>query len=208
MHGRTYSTRLALSFVIVTQGWLMGQADQSRLPIDFPPLVDHAAAPAGLPSLAARLGLPRSTFGFPQLARAAAIVFSGTVSGVARHPAGHGNAVATVAITFRVETAIRGVSQGESLTISEWIGLWSGAQRYRVGERVLLFLYGPSKLGLTSCVGGDLGRFRMDFGGRVMLSSAQLSAFREDPVLGGKSRASLSDFAWAVRRASEEESVP
>ena len=207
MHGRKYSTLLALSFVILTQGRLLGQADESRFSQDFPPLVDHAIPMPGRPTLPAQPPLPRSTFGFPQLARAAGMVFSGTVTGVVRHPAGHGNAVETVAVTFRVENAIRGASPGASLTISEWIGLWSGGQRYRMGERVLLFLYGPSKLGLTSCVGGGLGHFRIDSGGRVMLSAAQLSAFREDPVLGGKSRAPLSDFAWAVRRASEEEAV-
>ena len=80
-----------------------------------------------------------------------------------------------------------------------------GGQRYRVGERVLLFLYPPSKLGLTSCVGGRMGRFTVDPWGRVLLSAQHLSAFRADPVLGGKSRVRFSDFALAVRRASEEE---
>ena len=80
--------------------------------------------------------------------------------------------------------------------------LWSGAQRYRVGERVLLFLYPPSKLGLTSCVGGAVGRFTIDPRGRVLLSAQHLSAFRTDPVLGGKSRVTFIDFAMAVQRSS------
>jgi hypothetical protein len=67
------------------------------------------------------------------------------------------------------------------------------------------FLYPPSKLGLTSSVGGEMGRFTLDPWGRIVLSAEHFSAFRADPVLGGKSRASLSDFALAVRRASQEE---
>jgi hypothetical protein len=70
---------------------------------------------------------------------------------------------------------------------------------------VLLFLYPPSKLGLTSSVAGEMGRFTVDLWGHVLLSAQHLSAFRADPLLGGKSRLTLSDFAMAVRRASEEE---
>jgi hypothetical protein len=110
-----------------------------------------------------------------------------------------------VAITFHVENALRGATPGENLTVTQWIGLWTGGQRYRVGEHLLLFLYPASKLGLTSCVAGETGRFSIDAWGRVVLSAQHLSAFRTDPVLGGKSRVRLSDFALAVRRASAEE---
>jgi hypothetical protein len=139
------------------------------------------------------------------MVRAAGTIFSGTVTSIARRPANHGQAVETVAITFHVENAIRGATPGEDLTISQWIGLWSGGQRYRVGERVLLFLYPPSKLGLTSCVAGAMGRFTIDARGRILLSAQHLSAFRADPVLGGRSRVRFSDFALAVRHAGEEE---
>jgi hypothetical protein len=139
------------------------------------------------------------------MARAAGTIFSGTVVSIARRPASRGQTVETVAITFHIGNAIRGVTPGEDLTISQWIGLWSGGQRYRVGERVLLFLYPPSKLGLTSSVAGPVGRFTIDPWGRVLLSAEHLSAFRTDPVLGGKSRVRFSDFARAVQRASEEE---
>jgi len=108
-------------------------------------------------------------------------------------------------VTFHIESGLRGATAGRNLTINEWIGLWSSGQRYAVGERVLLFLYPKCKLGLTSCVGGPLGRFEIDRTGRVTLTAQQLSAFRKDPVVGGKSRARLSDFALAVRHAGEEE---
>ena len=50
-----------------------------------------------------------------------------------------------------------------------------------------------------------MGRFTIDPLGRVLLSAQHLSAFQADPVLGGKSRVSFSDFALAVQRAGEEE---
>jgi len=145
------------------------------------------------------------TSSLPPFARAAGTIFSGTVTRIERRAGHAGQTVATVIITFHVENAIRGASSGQDLTISQWIGLWTSGQRYRVGERVLLFLYPNSKLGLTSWVGGTMGRFAMDASGGVLLNSQQLSAFRRDPVLGGRSRVRVSDFALAVRRASEEE---
>jgi hypothetical protein len=129
------------------------------------------------------------------------------VTSISRKHAANQQALDTVAITFHVENAIRGTIPGQTLAITQWTGLWTSGQRYHVGERVLLFLYPPSKLGLTSCVGASLGRFRVDTMGRVLLSGQQLSVFLKDPVLGGKSRLRFSDFAWAVRQASEEEWV-
>ncbi|HJW99948.1 MAG TPA: hypothetical protein VJ453_07295 [Terriglobales bacterium] len=142
---------------------------------------------------------------FPDLVRAAGMIFSATVKAIERRPAMAGQSVATVAITLHVEQGVRGVKSGEDVIISQWIGLWSGGQRYRVGEHVLLFLYPRSKLGLTSCVGGTLGRFNMDAWGRVMLSGQHLTAFQKNPVMGGRSRVRFSDFALAVRHAGEEE---
>lgn len=149
---------------------------------------------------------PPGEFGLRHLTRAAGMIFTGTVTGISRKRAASNQALDIVAITFHIENAIRGVTPGETLTITQWMGLWSSGQRYRLGERVFLFLYPPSKLGLTSCVNAPLGRFRVDAAGRVLLSTQQLSAFLKDPVLGGKSRLRFSDFALAVRQASEEES--
>jgi hypothetical protein len=144
-------------------------------------------------------------FGFPQFVRAAGTIFSGTVTKIERRPATAGQSVETVTVTFRIENALRGATPGQDLTITQWMGLWSSGQRYRVGERVLLFLYPASKLGLTSCVGGALGRFAVDRSGWVLLTAQHVAAFGRDPVLGGKSRARFGDFAWAVRQAGEEE---
>lgn len=147
---------------------------------------------------------PRGT-SFHQFARAAGIIFSGTVTQIDRRGPKVGQWVETVAVTFHVENSIRGTAPGRQLTITQWIGLWSSGQRYRVGERVLLFLYPKSKLGLTSWVGGPLGHFAIDRTGQVLLTPQHLTAFQRDPVLGGKSHARFSDFALAVRQAHEEE---
>jgi hypothetical protein len=172
-----------------------------RLPVDPPSarLPVRTVLPPRVP-----ITLP-GVFGFPAFSRAAGMIFSGTVAKIERRPARRGQSVETVAVTFHIESALRGATAGRSLTINQWIGLWSSGQRYAIGERVLLFLYPKSKLGLTSCVGGPMGRFEIDRTGRVALTAQQLSAFRKDPVVGGKSRARLSDFALAVTHAGEEE---
>jgi len=198
--------------------WLVGQAGRGNATAPVAPdlaldsvlglrrEVPPPRQPAGSSSSSLRFPVASPGLsGFPQLVRASGMIFSGTVTGIERRPATLGQAVETVAITFHIENAIRGATPGESLTISQWIGLWSSGQRYRAGERVLLFLYPNSKLGLTSCVGGALGRLAIDPGGRVLLTAHHLAAFRRDAVLGGKSRLRLSDFALAVSRAAEEE---
>jgi hypothetical protein len=76
-------------------------------------------------------------------------IFDGTVLSVQSAP-DDANGLATVQITFRVEQAIRGTRAGQILTIREWAGLWNSGERYHAGERLLLFLYSPSSLGLTS----------------------------------------------------------
>lgn len=213
MYGRSCRCLLAISLLILAPAWVRGQSGRLDSAPDFaiplPPEVFRPRDVVPLPALP-RAPLippvaPPGTIGFPLLVRAAGTIFSGTVKAIARHTASQGEAVETVAITFHIENAIRGATPGEDLTIAQWIGLWSGGQRYRVGERVLLFLYPASKLGLTSCVGGAMGRFAIDPWGRVLFSAQHLSAFRSDPVLGGRSRVNFSDLALAVRRANEEE---
>jgi hypothetical protein len=99
----------------------------------------------------------------------------------------------STAVTFQVEHAIRGAVAGQRLTIYEWAGLWRNGERYRVGEQVLLFLYSPSRLGLTSPVAGIMGRFAMDSRGRVVMSALHMAMLGSDPVFAGQSWAGL---AW------------
>ena len=113
-----------------------------------------------------------------RITRDAEMVFSGVVTQVQRSA----NATGTTQITFRVESAIRGVRRGQTVTIKEWGGLWNNGERYVTGERVLLFLYPKSKLGLTSPVGGKLGRYAVDPAGRVLIGSPQMIGPRPVPL--------------------------
>jgi hypothetical protein len=189
-----------------------------RPPLPLPRLPPPSAPlPLPLP-----VGGPRRTpvlpvtVGLPQIVRAAGIIFSGQVTSVGRadsflegaevhaaSPSGQ-SAVATL-VTFKVEHALRGATTGQSLTIREWAGLWTARERYRVGERVLLFLYSPSKLGLTSSVSGLMGRFAIDSQGKIVMNEQNLSVVAADPVIGGKNRVPYADFLHAIRRASGEE---
>jgi hypothetical protein len=208
MYGSHPLCLLAIPMLILAPVMLNCQSDRRIVSPEFErPLSPRIVQPPAVDSFRPLFPTttPPRTVGFPLIARAAGTIFSGTVIAVARRPANHRQSLETVVITFHIENAIRGATPGQDLTISQWIGLWSGGQRYRVGERVLLFLYPPSKLGLTSSVGGDMGRFSVDLWGRVLLSAQHLSAFRADPVLGGKSRVTLSDLAMAVRQATLEE---
>ncbi len=201
MYGR--SMRLLVAALLVLPPLLCGQTGGAHPDTRFAPTPAGEISRPFRPPLAPVI--PPQTFGLVQMVKAAGVIFSGRVTAIGHHPATTAHAVETVNITFHVEHAIRGATPGDNLTISEWMGLWTNGQRYRVGERLLLFLYPASTLGLTSCVGGPLGRLAFDPWGRVSLSAQQISAFRRDPVLGGRSRVSFSDFALAVRQAHGEE---
>jgi len=206
MHGRNCLGLLALSLLVLSPGFLHGQSNApdrtGGRDSAFQSTQLGNALPFVGPNGPFRFRGGRSgMFSFNQLTRAAGTIFSGTVTAVARRPASTSQPIETVSITFHVERALRGAIPGEDLTISQWMGIWSSGQRYRVGDRVLLFLYPPSKLGLTSCVGSGLGRFSLDSRGRVLLTAQHLIAFRTDPVLGGRTSVTFSDFSLAVESA-------
>jgi hypothetical protein len=98
-------------------------------------------------------------------------IFSGTVLQVEHHNSGLSSALATTRIVFRVDEAIRNVRRGQTVEINEWAGLWQSGERYHPGERVLLFFYPPSKLGLTSPVGNRAGRFAVNRIGSVTVTA-------------------------------------
>jgi hypothetical protein len=118
-----------------------------------------------------RIPVAPSPIGLPQITGAAGIIFSGRVTFVGRSggrfTSAPGQTTASTMVTFQVEHALRGTTTGQNLTIHEWAGLWNTREHYRVGERVLLFLYPPSRLGLTSPVSGSMGRFAIDPQGRI-----------------------------------------
>jgi len=141
---------------------------------------------------------------FQQLVRAAEIIFSGRVIFIGLAASADRPDPSSTTVTFRVEHAIRGTSTGRNLTIHEWAGLWTSGERYRVGERVLLFLYSPGKLGLTSPVAGAMGRFAMDSQGQILMSALHVANLAADPILGGKTVVPYAEFVLAVRRSSGE----
>jgi len=143
-----------------------------------------------------------------QLSRNSGYIFVGTVKSVARVEPMSQSGVATVRITFHVENALRGVRRGQTLVIREWAGRWDSGGHYRVGERTMLFLFPPGKLGLTSPVGGELGKFRLDSYGHVLLNREQIAAVSANPVLAapwqGRSRMTWRELSNGIRRASQE----
>lgn len=157
------------------------------------------------PSLPRRYPVPLPPTGLKEMVQAAGIVFSGRVTFVGRSGPVSGQAPAATTITFHVEQAMKGTTTGQSLTIHEWAGLWNSGERYRIGEHVLLFLYPPSKFGLTSPVSGPIGRFAMDVRGRVLIGDHHAPVFANDPILGGKAVTPYLDFAHAVGHVGGEE---
>jgi hypothetical protein len=139
-----------------------------------------------------------------QMVQAAGMIFSGHVTYVGRVGPISGKQPAATTITFQVEHAMRGTASGQSVTIHEWAGLWSRGERYRVGEQLLLFLYPPSRLGLTSPVSGAMGKFAVGRQGRILLSASHVDGFAGHPALGGKKSVAYPEFAAAVRKANQE----
>ena len=150
-----------------------------------------AGTPAGGPSQAVR-----------HVVRQAGYIFAGTVTAIQRTSGGT-SAVDSVQITFRVDNAIRGVQKGQSLTIREWSGLWTWGERYHVGQRVVLCLYKPSKLGLTSPVGGSMGKVIVDPDGKVLLLPEWQEA-RSAASSATARRQTVREFARTLRRSVEE----
>ena len=176
-------------------------------------LIVTLASPPVVAEQPSRLQIPGNLPGSPYLqhrpplTQSSGYIFVGTVQSVER-AAPKGNGVATIQINFHVEQGMRGVRSGQTLAIREWAGLWESGERYRAGERVLLFLYPPSKLGLTSPVRGPLGRFRIGSGGQVALDPGRIGLLT--PRTGGgdrlRGRTSVSpgELIRFLRSAEEE----
>jgi len=133
--------------------------------------------------------------------QSAGFAFAGTVKAVEHIAAVGRNRIGTTRITFHVDTPIRGVRAGQTLVISEWAALWSSGERYRPGERVCLFLYPLSKLGLTSPVRGPAGRFRVRGPGRIVVPPGQRPIL-PPPVrtrLDENGEITVEDFARALQ---------
>jgi hypothetical protein len=141
------------------------------------------------------------------LTRSSGYIFAGTVKSVERAAPKRNGLLATVLINFHVDQAMRGVRTGQMLTVREWAGLWESGERYRPGERVLLFLYPPSKLGLTSPVGGPMGRYKIDLQDRIILNPGSIGLrLRPSAIarLRGKTWMSPRELVRFFRSAENE----
>jgi hypothetical protein len=116
--------------------------------------------------------------------RAAGMVFAGTVLSVAG--SGRSLAVPSIQVKFRVDRAIAGVRSGQVLTIREWIGALSTRPPIRVGQRVLMLLYPPSWLGLTSPVGGTAGQIALDARGQIRQWQIGQSQAEQSQIQSGR----------------------
>ena len=108
------------------------------------------------------------------IADRAGIIFRGTVVSVTAEAPRAPGEVASTRILFHVEDAIRGARDGEMLTIRQWN---VAPDEYRPGEALVLFLYPPSELGLTSPVAGKDGHRRP-----AEISNATLDLLRSSTV--------------------------
>jgi hypothetical protein len=212
----------AVSLIFVASVFLRGQdsaadrspaltpiPDPTPAPLRFSPparpiLTPPVLSPPGPYPVGRYPNVPGTSI-FPQLVRAAGIIFSGRVVSIGQAAPSPRPDHAFTTVTFQIEHAMRGVSQARELTIHEWAGLSTNGPRYYVGEHVLLFLYSPGKLGLTSPVAGAMGRFAMDSRGEIVMTPQHVATLTSDPILGGKTLVPYADFAEAVRRSSGKE---
>jgi len=143
-----------------------------------------------------------------ELIQQSGFIFAGTVTKVESAPANAGP-VAALRITFRVEQAILGVREGEVFEVREWAGLWNFGEHYRVGEHVVLFLYPPSRLGLTSPVGGASGRFCVTSEKQVLLDSTRagvIRTLRSVDLMQPTTQVPATEFVRAIRGELREQS--
>jgi hypothetical protein len=144
-----------------------------------------------------------------QIINASGYIFQGTVTQIHYLKPSNPQEVGAVQITFRVSQGIRGARTGQMLSIKEWAGLWDSNDRYRIGQHVMLFLYRPSRLGLTSPIAGPAGKFVIGTGSILRFSDQQRNLFSSDPTLDAllRSRTNVNskDFATAIRQLAERQ---
>jgi hypothetical protein len=85
---------------------------------------------------------------------------------------------------------------------------------YRAGQRMVLFLYSPTRVGLTSPVGGRLGRYDVDRTGQIVVPASAVlnqpsrtpvsSPPSRHPIATGAQHVPLRTFSRAIRRVMEE----
>jgi len=155
-----------------------------------------------------------------QLSRRAGMIFAGTVLSTTPQaanvqPTGRSaGATPAIELRFRIEEAIAGVDPGQVLTIHEWTGAWTMHRPMSKGQHILIFLYPPSHLGLTSPVGGPLGQVALDPSGKSVSKTTPRPTFALNlrssssapprPTVDN-ARVSVLQLERAIRSARSEE---
>ena len=125
------------------------------------------------------------------MAGQAAVIFAGHVIAVARH-----DEAGFVQVTFAIDEAILGCGAAAIYDLREWAGLWTGAPRYRAGQRLLMLLHAPGTSGFSSPIHGMDGAIPLIGAGAPALMDTG-GAVTADAGSGGLS----ADLGWVQARA-------
>jgi hypothetical protein len=147
-----------------------------------------------------------------QLSRRAGMIFAGTLLGSTPPTTTIDRATPAVQLSFRVDRAIAGVARGQVLTIREWAGASSMQRPMIKGQHILIFLYPPSRLGLTSPVGGSQGQVALDAGGKNVVERRAAAAtelrdasFPRSHAIAAGATVSVVQLERAIRSARSEQ---
>jgi hypothetical protein len=131
-------------------------------------------------AVAAGQDLPTAQPSLNSLNQSAGIIFSGTVTQIEKVDAQDATP-AIVRVQFRVDQAVRGCKAGEAVILDEWAELWIRSDRYRKGQKVVIFLYPPSGAGFSSPVAGDVGAIHIGADGLLRTTPEQTRLF-DSPI--------------------------
>jgi len=148
-----------------------------------------------------------------ELADEASVILRGTVQSARVEPHPDLRGLTTLLVTLRVDETLKG-KPAQTYIFRQY--LWDVRDRrdglgYRKGQRVLLLLTAPSQLGLSSPVGLERGRFRIErdaqgrefavngHGNAGLLAGLEQSAARKGvPLTSGQARLASEHRAGAI----------
>ncbi len=169
----------------------------------------HAVAQTQPRPLSARLGrtpsplvaaaVPADTASaLLQMGSRASTIFSGHVEAVSRN-----DAAGFVDVRFRIDQPLRGCPQTGVYVLREWAGLWSGhAERYRVGQRLLMLLPRRGPSGMSAPVGGLDGAIPITATGAEPLADGNGVAPADDGAAADPAASLGVDLRWVAARVA------
>lgn len=163
-------------------------------------------------SAAAQRGAVTRPQNLGELAEEAAVIVRGSVTAARVEPHPQARGLTTVVVTLRVEETLKGGAEA-TYTFRQYV--WDLRDRrdglnYRKGQRVLLLLTAPSSLGLSSPVGLEQGRFRIerDAQGREYATNGHGNAGLLSGLDGAAARKGVQLSATQARMAADHRSGP